>query len=146
MELNIYKNRKISTTIGILELSNFYFLIKLFVGLVKSIPSNLKASLPLYFKLSPILQSLLVISIFITGFLYLFNKIEAYFIYFGQIIFRFIFCMPTLGLLLKINYFVKNATFYKVLVLFTLGMDLVRLVFTILILRKSRGKNELQSK
>ena len=138
MELNIYKNRKISIFIGILELSNFYFLIKLFIGIVKSLPYSFNFPQPLYFKLSPILQMILIISIFITGILYLMNKIVPYYIYFGQIILRFLFSMPTLGLLLKLNYFFKNHTFYMVLLVFCMAMDIVRLVFTILIIKKSK--------
>ena len=108
MELNIYKNRKISIFFGFLEFSNIYFLIKLLIGLFRTIKMNSVVEIPFLWKLLPFLQILLITSIFVTGVLYFFNNITAYYIYFVQILLRFMFCMPSFGLLLKINILMKN--------------------------------------
>ncbi len=138
MELSIYKNRKISIFLGLLEFSNTYFLIKLLIGLFGTIKMNSMVEIPILWKLSPFLQILLIISIFVTGVLYLVNNITAYYIYFGQIVLRFLFCMPSLGLLLKLNIFVNNNLFYRILLYFCFIMEVVRLIFTIIIIVKSR--------
>ena len=138
MELNIYKNRKISIFLGFLEFSNIYFLIKLLIGLFKTIKMNSLVEIPVLWKLQPFLQILLIISIFVTGLLYFFNNITAFYIYFGQIILRFMFCMPSLGLLLKINILRKNDILYKTFLYFCLIMEVVRLIFNITIIIKSK--------
>ena len=138
MELNIYKNRKISIFLGFLEFSNAYFLIKLLIGLFETIKMNSVVEIPVLWKLSPVLQILLIVSIFVTGALYFFNNITAYYIYFGQIVLRFLFCMPSLGLLLKLNNFVNNNTLYRILLYFCFIMEVVRLIFNIIIIVKSR--------
>lgn len=138
MELNIYKNRKISILLGFLEFSNIYFLIKLLIGLFRTIKMNSVVEIPFLWKLLPFLQILLITSIFVTGVLYFFNNITAFYIYFGQILLRFMFCMPSFGLLLKINILMKNSILYKILLCLCFIMELIRLIFTIIIIVKSR--------
>ena len=139
MELNIYKSRKISNVLGILEFSNIYLLIKLLIGLIKSIKSTLTVpQLPVLFKILPFLQILLIVSIFVTGVLYFFNNITAYYIYFGQILLRIVFFMPSFGLLLQINKLTKNNTVYKILAGLCFILEAVRLIITIIILVKSK--------
>ena len=138
MELSIYKNRKISIFLGFLEFSNIYFLIKLLIGLFRTIRMNSLVEIPFLWKLLPFLQILLITSIFVTGVLYFFNNITAYYIYFGQILLRFAFCMPSFGLLLKINILIKSSIFYKVLLCVCLILEVVRLVFNIIIIVKSK--------
>lgn len=138
MELSIYKNRKISIFLGFLEFSNIYFLTKLLIRLFSTIKMNSMAEIPVLWKLLPFLQILLIASIFVTGVLYFFNNITAYYIYFGQILLRFAFCMPSFGLLLKINILIKSSIFYKVLLCVCLILEVVRLVFNIIIIVKSK--------
>ena len=138
MELSIYKNRKISIFLGFLEFSNIYFLIKLLIGLFKTIKMNSCIEIPFLWKLLPFLQILLITSIFVTGVLYFFNNITAYYIYFGQIILRFMFCMPSFGLLLKFNILIKNDIIYKILLYFCFIMELIRLICNIIIIVKSK--------
>ena len=138
MELNIYKNRKISIFLGFLEFSNIYFLIKLLIGLFRTIKMNSVVEIPFLWKLLPFLQILLITSIFVTGVLYFFNIITSFYIYFGQILLRFMFCMPSFGLLLKINILMKNSILYKILLCLCFIMELIRLIFTIIIIVKSR--------
>ena len=142
MELSIYKNRKISIFFGFLEFSNIYFLIKQLIGLFRTIQMNSVVEIPFLWKLLPFLQILLITSIFVTGVLYFFNNITAYYIYFGQILLRFMFCMPSFGLLLKISILMKNSILYKILLCLCFIMELIRLIFTIIIIVKSRKKNE----
>ena len=142
MELSIYKNRKISIFLGFLEFSNIYFLIKLLIGLFRTIKMNSVVEIPFLWKLLPFLQILLITSIFVTGLLYFFNNITAYYFYFGQILLRFMFCMPSFGLLLKINILMKNSILYKILLCLCFIMELIRLIFTIMIIVKSRKSNE----
>ena len=94
--------------------------------------------IPFLFKLLPFLQILLVTSIFVTGVLYFFNNISAYYIYFGQILLRFVFCMPSFGLLLKINNLIKSNIFYNILLCLCLIMEVLRLIFNIIIIIKSK--------
>ncbi len=138
MELSIYKNRKISIFLGFLEFSNIYFLIKLLISLFRTIRTNSMVEIPFLFKLLPFLQILLVTSIFVTGVLYFFNNISAYYIYFGQILLRFVFCMPSFGLLLKINNLIKSNIFYNILLCLCLIMEVLRLIFNIIIIIKSK--------
>ena len=138
MDLNIYRNRKISTFFGFIDFSYTYFLMKLLVGLFKTIEIYKKTNIIGIGGIFAVLQIVLILSIFVSTVLYFFNKITAYYMYFGQIILRFVFAMPSLGLFVKINYFVKNGTFQKVLLMLCLGIDLVRLAFTIRIIKKSR--------
>ena len=99
---------------------------------------NSVVEIPFLWKLLPFLQILLITSIFVTGVLYFFNNITAYYIYFGQILLRFMFCMPSFGLLLKINILMKNSILYKILLCLCFIMELIRLIFTIIIIVKSR--------
>ena len=138
MELSIYKNRKISIFFGFLEFSNTYFLIKLLIGLLKTIKMNFGTQFPLLWKLLPFLQILLIISIFVTGTLYFFNNITAYYIYFGQVLLRIAFCIPSFGLLLKINILTKNDIFYKILLIVCFTLEAIRLIFNIIIIRMSK--------
>ena len=138
MDLNIYRNRKISTFFGFIDFSYTYFLIKLLVGLFKTIEIYKKTNIIGIGVIFAVLQIVLILSIFVSTVLYFFNKITAYYMYFGQIILRFVFAMPSLGLFVKINYFVKNGTFQKVILILCLGIDVVRLAFTIRIIKKSR--------
>ena len=138
MELSIYKNRKISIFFGFLEFSNIYFLIKLLIGLFRTIKMNSVVEIPFLWKILPFLQILLITSIFVTGVLYFFNNITAYYIYFGQILLRFAFYMPSFGLLLKINILIKSSIFYKVLLCVCLILEVVRLVFNIILIVKSK--------
>ena len=139
MELSIYKNRKISIFQGLLELSNIYYLIKVLIGLFITIKTNLfMEGIPLLWRLLPFLQILLVLSIFVTIVLYFYNNITAYYIYFGQIILRFVFCMPSFRLLLKINLLIKTNTFYNILLCFCLILEVARLIFNIIVIVKSK--------
>lgn len=140
MELSIYKNRKISLFLGFLEFSNICFLIKLLIGLFKTIKMNSVVEISFFWKLWPFLQILLIVSIFVTGVLYFFNIITAYYIYFGQILLRFAFCMPSFGLLLKINILIQSNIFYKILLCFCFIMEIIRLIFNIIIIVKSKKK------
>ena len=138
MELNIYKNKKISFLLGFLEYSYIYFLIKLLIGLFGTIKMNSTIEIPFLWRLLPFLQILLIVSIFVTGILYFLNNITAYYIYFGQILLRFVFCMPSLGLLLKTNIIIKNNIVYKTLLYFCFILEVVRLIFNIIIIIKSK--------
>ena len=139
MELNIYKNRKISIFFGFLEFSNIYFLIKLSIGLFGTIKMNSDIQIPILWKLSPFLQILLILSIFVTGVLYFFNNITAYYIYFGQVLLRTVFCMPSFGLLLKINSLINSGILYKILLVFCFVLEGMRLIFNIIIIHKSKS-------
>ena len=138
MELNIYKNKKISFLLGFLEFSYIYFLIKLLIGLFGTIKMNSTIEIPFLWRLLPFLQILLIVSIFVTGILYFLNNITAYYIYFGQILLRFVFCMPSFGLLLKTNIIIKNNIVYKILLYFCFILEVVRLIFNIIIIIKSK--------
>lgn len=138
MELNIYKNKKISFLLGFLEYSYIYFLIKLLIGLFGTIKMNSTIEIPFLWRLLPFLQILLIVSIFVTGILYFLNNITAYYIYFGQILLRFVFCMPSFGLLLKTNIIIKNNIVYKILLYFCFILEVVRLIFNIIIIIKSK--------
>ncbi len=138
MELSIYKNRKISIFLGFLEFSNIYFLIKLLIGLFGTIKMNSTIEIPFLWRLLPFLQILLIVSIFVTGILYFLNNITAYYIYFGQILLRFVFCMPSFGLLLKTNIIIKNNIVYKILLYLCFILEVVRLIFNIIIIIKSK--------
>lgn len=141
MELNIYKNKKISIFWGIIEFSNIYFLIKLFIGLLKTIKTNFNMgnlNIPFLWKLFSIIEILLILSIIISGCLYFFNKRSAYYIYYGQVILRILFALPSFGLLLKINYFFKNEILYKILFIICIILEILRLITTIFITIKSK--------
>jgi hypothetical protein len=138
MELSIYKNRKISIFLGFLEFSNIYFLIKLLIGLFGTIKMNSTIEIPFLWRLLPFLQILLIVSIFVTGILYFLNNITAYYIYFGQILLRFVFCMPSFWLLLKTNIIIKNNIVYKILLYLCFILEVVRLIFNIIIIIKSK--------
>lgn len=139
MELNIYKNKKLSIFFGFLDFSYSYYLIKLLSGLFKTIQINIQTNIPFFWKYAPLLQILLILSIFVSIVLYFFNNIAAYYMYFGQIILRFLFAMPSLGLLLKIvKHFSDNAILSKILMILCLVLDFVRFIFTIIIVKKSK--------
>ena len=143
LDLNIYRNRNVSLFFGFIDFSYVYFLIRLLAGIFKTIEINKQLDVTGLPQIFAVLQIVLIISIFVSTILYFSNKIATYYMYFGQIILRFMFAMPSLGLLLKINYFVKNATFQKILLIFCLALDLVRLVFTIIIIKKSKKNEDL---
>ena len=142
MELNIYKNKKISVFLGFLEFSNIYFVIKLLIGLFKTIKMNFGTQIPLLWKLLPFLQILLIISLFVTGTLYFFNNITAYYIYFGQLLLKIAFCMPSFGLLLKINILIKSDILYKILLLVCIILEIIRLIFNVMIIVKSKKDDD----
>lgn len=146
LDLNIYRNRKVSTLFGFIDFSYAYFLIRLLAGLFKTIKINRSLNVTWLPQVFAVLQIVLILSIFVSTVLYFSNKIETYYMYFGQIILRFVFAMPSLGLLLKINYFVKNVTFQRILLIFCLALDFVRLVFTIIIIKKSKSEVKEKTK
>ena len=139
MEFNINKNKRISIVFGIIEYSNIYFLIKTLIGLVKMFSAN--SVLETTITIMLLMEIVLIISILISGILYFLNKIAAYYIYFGQIILRFVFALPSFGILLKLNYFFKNQTLYKTLFVLCMILEALRLVATIYIIIKSKASN-----
>ena len=146
LDLNIYRNRNVSLFFGFIDFSYAYFLIRLLAGLFKTIKINRSLNVTWLPQFFAVLQIVLILSIFVSTVLYFSNKIVAYYMYFGQIILRFVFAMPSLGLLLKINYFVKNVTFQRILLIFCLALDFVRLVFTIIIIKKSKSEVKEKTK
>ena len=146
MDLNIYRNRNVSIFFGFIDFSYVYFLIRLLAGIFKTIEINKQLNVTGLPQIFAVLQIVLIISIFVSTILYFSNKLAAFYMYFGQIILRFVFAMPSLGLLLKINYFMKNVTFQKILLIFCLALDFVRLVFTIIIIKKSKSEVKEKTK
>ena len=146
MDLNIYRNRNVSIFFGFIDFSYVYFLIRLLAGIFKTIEINKQLDVTGLPQIFAVLQIVLIISIFVSTILYFSNKLAAFYMYFGQIILRFVFAMPSLGLLLKINYFMKNVTFQKILLIFCLALDFVRLVFTIIIIKKSKSEVKEKTK
>lgn len=136
MEFNINKNKRISIVFGIIEISNIYFLVKTLIGIVKTFSAN--SVLETTITIMLLMEIVLIISILISGILYFLNKIAAYYIYFGQIILRFVFALPSFGILLKLNYFFKNQTLYKTLFVLCIILEVLRLAVTIFVIIKSR--------
>lgn len=139
MEFNINKNKRMSIVFGIIEYSNIYFLIKTLIGLIKTFSAN--SVLETTITIMLLMEIVLIISILISGTLYFFNKIAAYYIYFGQIILRLVFALPSFGILLKLNYFFKNQTLYKTFFVLCMILEALRLVATIYIIIKSKASN-----
>lgn len=139
-KFDINKNKKWNIFFGVLEFSNIYTLVMIFINLFKRHAEHVERTANMHFIIQaiPYIQAILGLSIIATGILYFCNKLVAYKIYFVQFFFRLLFFIPSFGLLLKIDLLVKNSVFYTVLAIICLILEICRFIVSIFIVHESR--------
>ena len=139
-KFDVNQNKKWNIFFGLLEFSNIYTLAMIIINLFKRHSEQLErtADMPFIIQAIPYIQSILALSIFVTGVLYFYNKLAAYRIYFVQFFFRLLFFIPSFGLLLKIDLLVKNPVFYTVLGVICIILEICRLIVSIFIVHESK--------
>lgn len=133
-------NKKSSLILGIFDLYYVWHYFKLIPGLIKNLASyspyltgGIDNNTLLFFSVivSSIIQIIFILSLIVSGILYLFNKKAAYIMYFPQFVLRFFYVMPTFGIILRVCKMDYGTILYKVLLIFCTFMEFGRLFVTI---------------
>jgi len=91
------------------------------------------------------LNSILVLSLVLSGLLCIFRPRTSFLIYYFQFPLRLLFLTLTFGFILRLPGLQIDSWIYKVVVALVLGLELLRLIFTITTKKKYFGTQEAAS-
>lgn len=137
-----FMNKKISYIFAVFDLYMIYRYVKIATANLVTIKMCFQMSLYAQAFLS-LLQIIFILSVIVSGVLYIFNKKIAYFMYFPQFVLRFLFVMPTFGILLRPIANNAGSVFYKLMLTLCGILEIGRLIVTIVCLVKNR-KNKTE--